>query len=49
MSTSVLDRNHVRVLGKGERTLVFGHGFGTDQSVWQCQVDALANDLWITL
>ncbi len=28
-------------MGDAERTLVFGHGFGTDQSCWSAQVDAL--------
>lgn len=47
MTQSVLARNHVRVIGEGERTLVFGHGFGTDQTVWKHQIDALAPDFRI--
>ncbi|GGD78191.1 alpha/beta fold hydrolase [Paenibacillus nasutitermitis] len=28
-------RNNVSVIGNGERTLVFAHGFGCDQSMWK--------------
>ncbi|MFC4303105.1 alpha/beta fold hydrolase [Cohnella boryungensis] len=33
--TSVQIRNNVKVLGKGDRPLVFGHGFGCDQEMWR--------------
>jgi sigma-B regulation protein RsbQ len=33
--SSVMARNKVRVIGEGEQTLVFAHGFGCDQSMWQ--------------
>lgn len=32
---SAIERNHVRVSGQGDRALVFGHGFGTDQRAWR--------------
>ncbi|GLJ42343.1 hypothetical protein SUGI_0876780 [Cryptomeria japonica] len=32
---SLLDTFNVRVMGSGNATLVFSHGYGTDQSVWQ--------------
>lgn len=32
---SVISRNNVKVSGKGERALVFMHGFGCDQNVWR--------------
>ncbi|KAI8550080.1 hypothetical protein RHMOL_Rhmol06G0076300 [Rhododendron molle] len=35
MGQSLLDALNVRVVGSGEKTLVFAHGFGTDQSAWQ--------------
>ncbi|WP_174363923.1 alpha/beta fold hydrolase [uncultured Caballeronia sp.] len=35
-------RNHVHVVGDGPVTLVFAHGFGFDQSIWQCLTDAFA-------
>lgn len=49
MPNPVLARNNVRVIGDGERTVVFGHGFGTDQTVWKHQVDALGDDFRIVL
>lgn len=32
---SVRKRNNVNVVGSGERTLMFGHGYGCDQSMWR--------------
>lgn len=32
---NVLVRNHVKVLGEGDHTIVFSHGFGCDQSMWR--------------
>ena len=32
---SVLAKHNVSVRGRGERTLVFMHGFGCDQNVWR--------------
>jgi sigma-B regulation protein RsbQ len=31
----ILDRHHVRVSGRGTRTMVFAHGFGCDQNMWR--------------
>lgn len=31
---AVVDRNNVKVIGQGEKTIVFAHGFGCDQSMW---------------
>lgn len=42
MTISVLVRNNVHVVGAGPHTLVLGHGFGTDQTIWHQQVQALA-------
>ena len=28
-------RNNVNVIGEGTKTIVFGHGFGCDQNIWQ--------------
>ena len=33
--TDVLVRNNVKVTGKGDKTIVFAHGFGCDQSMWR--------------
>lgn len=35
MGNNVLKAMNVRVVGLGQRFLVFAHGFGTDQSAWQ--------------
>ncbi|KAG9143661.1 hypothetical protein Leryth_017161 [Lithospermum erythrorhizon] len=35
MGQSLLEALNVRVVGSGEKVLVFAHGFGTDQSAWQ--------------
>lgn len=32
---SVRKRNNVNLLGSGERTLMFAHGYGCDQSMWR--------------
>lgn len=42
MLSRVLDRHHVRVIGQGDQTLVFAHGFGSDQNAWRHQVAAFA-------
>lgn len=31
----ILARNNVRVLGTGERTIMFAHGYGCDQNMWR--------------
>ncbi|MBD1920940.1 alpha/beta hydrolase [Microcoleus sp. FACHB-831] len=49
MATSVLQRNNVNVLGNGKQTLVFAHGFGSDQTAWRHQVAALASKYRIVL
>ncbi|WP_277586869.1 alpha/beta fold hydrolase [Psychrobacillus antarcticus] len=33
--SNVLVRNHVRVLGEGDKTILFAHGFGCDQNMWR--------------
>lgn len=34
MRVQALNKNNIRVEGDGEKTIVFGHGFGCDQLVW---------------
>lgn len=31
----VIKRNNVKVLGQGEQTIIFAHGYGCEQSMWQ--------------
>ena len=32
---NVLVRNHVKILGEGDHTIIFAHGFGCDQNMWR--------------
>lgn len=45
----VMVRNNVKVLGEGERTIVFAHGFGCDQNMWQYITPAFAKEFRIVL
>lgn len=49
MATSILERNNVKILGKGEQALIFAHGFGSDQTAWRHQVAAFAPKYRIVL
>jgi sigma-B regulation protein RsbQ len=41
---SVIARNNVHVRGRGERAMVFAHGFGCDQSMWRLVAPAFEDD-----
>lgn len=47
--TSIMQRNNVHILGDGPETIIFAHGFGSDQSAWQHQVSAFASNYRIVL
>ncbi|MHA6297384.1 alpha/beta fold hydrolase [Devosia sp. CAU 1758] len=32
---STITRNHIRINGSGDRTMIFAHGFGCDQNMWR--------------
>lgn len=49
MSSSILQRNNVRVLGQGTQPIVFAHGFGCDQSMWSALAGALAAEYRLVL
>lgn len=51
MLSSILRRNNVNVLGNfnSNQTIIFAHGFGSDQSAWRHQVAAFASDFRIVL
>lgn len=50
MTTSILlQRNNVKILGNGSQTIIFAHGFGSDQTAWRHQVAAFAPDFRIVL
>jgi sigma-B regulation protein RsbQ len=45
----ILERNNVKVFGKGEQPMVFVHGFGCDQNMWRFVTPAFENDYKIVL
>lgn len=49
MATSLMERNNVQVLGDGSETIIFAHGFGSDQTAWRHQVAAFAANFRIVL
>ncbi len=49
MVTSILQRNNVNLLGNGTQTIIFAHGFGSDQTAWRHQVAAFASNYRIVL
>lgn len=32
---NIIERNNIKVFGEGEQTILFAHGFGCDQNMWQ--------------
>ena len=45
----ILQRHNVKVSGRGERTMMFAHGFGCDQNMWRFITPAFENDYRIVL
>ncbi|XP_072972284.1 probable esterase D14L [Typha angustifolia] len=45
----VEEAHNVRVLGRGDRTIVLAHGFGTDQSVWKHLVPHLVDEYRVVI
>lgn len=46
---NIIKRNHVTVMGTGEETIVFGHGFACDQNVWRSITKYFEKDYRIVL
>lgn len=46
---TAIHRNNVKVLGRGERTLMFGHGYGCDQSMWRHVIPSFTDHFKIIL
>jgi sigma-B regulation protein RsbQ len=42
-------RNHVNISGRGERVMLFAHGFGCDQAMWRYVAPAFADEYRIVL
>ncbi len=45
----VLRRNNVKVIGTGDQTMIFGHGYGCDQNMWRHVVPSFADNYRIVL
>ena len=41
---NVMERNNVKVSGRGEKTIIFAHGFGCDQLVWKEVIEEFKAD-----
>jgi sigma-B regulation protein RsbQ len=46
---NVIRRNNVNVIGHGERTLMFAHGYGCDQNMWRRITPSFQDDYRIIL
>lgn len=46
---SAIHRNNVKVVGSGEQTLMFAHGYGCDQNMWRRVVPAFSDVYRIVL
>jgi sigma-B regulation protein RsbQ len=46
---SVLKRHNLKIIGSGERAMVFAHGFGCDQNMWRLVTPAFEKDFRIIL
>jgi sigma-B regulation protein RsbQ len=46
---TAVQRNNVKVLGSGDRTLMFAHGYGCDQNMWRHVTPAFESDYKIVL
>lgn len=46
---SILQRNNVRIIGQGQRVIVFAHGFGCDQNVWRYVMKSFESDYKLVL
>ena len=49
LTTSIKARNNVNLLGQGSETMIFAHGFGTDQTAWRNQVKVFEPNYRIVL
>src|SRR6202040_3980214 len=46
---SVIERNNVHVSGRGDRAMVFAHGFGCDQNMWRFVAPEFEDDFTVVL
>lgn len=48
-SKKILKRFNVKISGSGDRTIIFAHGFGCDQSMWRFVAPAFEKDFRVVL
>ena len=41
---SVLERNNVKIIGRGPRTMMLAHGYGCDQDMWRLITPSFENE-----
>ena len=46
---TAVQRNHVKIIGRGDKTLMFAHGYGCDQSMWRAVTPAFEDKYKIVL
>ena len=46
---AAIERNNVKVIGNGPRTLMFAHGYGCDQNMWRAVTPSFESDFRIVL
>lgn len=46
---SILQRNNVKIMGRGSRPMIFLHGYGCDQNMWRFVTQAFEDDYKIVL
>lgn len=49
MNMNIIERNHVRSYGSGDRAMLFAHGFGCDQTMWRFVAPAFADRYRVVL
>jgi sigma-B regulation protein RsbQ len=49
LKSPVCQRNNVKVLGHGNKVLLFGHGFGCDLNTWRLIIPAFEKDFKVVL
>jgi sigma-B regulation protein RsbQ len=49
LTSDILLRNNVKVLGEGTQPILFAHGFGCDQNMWRLLVPAFTSDYRVIL
>lgn len=49
MNAEIVKRNNIQITGRGGKTILFGHGFGCDQSVWREVAATFESDYRVVL